>query len=46
MTYGIRNIYTGAWCENASFATRDEAERFLSAQFHKAWIEMYEVAEK
>lgn len=42
--WGLRHIHTGRWCENATFATREEAERFLSAQYHKAWIEQYEVA--
>lgn len=44
--WGLRHIHTGKWAENATFTTREEAERFLSAQHHKAWIEQYEVAEK
>ena len=40
----LRHIHTGQWCENATFDTREDAERFLSAQYHKAWIEQYEVA--
>lgn len=46
MTYGIRNIYTGAWCENTTFHDRDEAVRFYKAQYHREWLDAHEVAVK
>ena len=46
MTYGIRNKATGAWVENCEFATREEAEAHLRAQFHREWIEDHHIEER